>query len=92
MTMPKTGDQMNSNDRIFSWAKLLSPFAVGLIGALLGGFSSYTITKYQVAQLSIDIAKLEARVQNIETSQSFVTERMVRVETKIDILLNDSRK
>jgi hypothetical protein len=87
MSIPKSGDQMNQNDRIFSWARLLSPFVVGMIGALLGGFSSYTITKIQVAQLGIDIAKLEARVQNIETSQSFVTERMVRVETKIDLLL-----
>jgi len=92
MSLPQSGDTINSSDRIFSWARLLSPFVVGMIGALIGGFASFTITQQQVSQQGIAITKLEGRVLVIESHQSLVIERMARVETKIDILLNDSRK
>jgi hypothetical protein len=92
MSLPQNGDKLNSSDRIFTWARLLSPFVVGIIGALIGGFASFTITQQQVAQQGISITKLEARVSVIESNQSLVIERMARVETKIDILLNDARR
>lgn len=91
MSLPKNGDSLNVGDRIFSWARLLTPLLVGIIGALIGGFASFTITQQQVAQQGIAITKLEARVSVIESNQSLVIERMARVETKIDILLSDSR-
>jgi hypothetical protein len=88
MSLPRSGEQVNSGDRIFSWARLFSPFLVGIIGALLGGFASFTITKQQVASQGVAIEKLESRVQVIEVSQSLVIERLARVETKLDILLD----
>lgn len=91
-SIPKNGDILSGGDRIFSWARLLSPFIVGIIGALIGGFASFTITQQQVQQQGISIAKLEGRVLLIENNQSLVIERMARVETKIDILLSDVRK
>lgn len=90
--LPKNGDNLSSGDRIFTWARMLSPFMVGIIGALIGGFASFTITQQQVQQQGISIAKLESRVLIIESNQSLVIERMARVETKIDILLSDLRK
>jgi len=62
-----------------------------MAGALIGGYASYQVAQAtntaQFKQQAIDLGKLEQRVQRIEDSQSFVIERMARIETKVDILL-----
>lgn len=87
-SLPRNGDILSGGDRIFSWARLLAPFFVGIIGAMIGGFASFTITKEQVMHNTADIVKLEQRVNKIENDQSLLIERMARVETKIDVVLD----
>lgn len=92
MTLPKNGDILSGGDRIFSWARLMAPFLVGIIGAMIGGFASFTITKEQVQHNTSDIIKLEQRMGKIENDQSLLIERMARVETKLDIVLDNLRR
>ncbi len=61
---------------LFEWIKTLGPYAVILVSAV----GSYYVVREKVRSLEGRVEKLEDRVEPIG-------ERLVRMETKIDILL-----
>lgn len=89
--LPKNGDILSGGDRIFSWARLLSPLIVGIFGALLGGYTSYQVAQAEnrshFQRQDVAIEKLEARVSIIESGQTAILAKLASLEAKADLLL-----
>ena len=88
----KSGETVSANDKIFSWARFFAPFIVGIVGALIGGFASFTITQQQVAYNAIAIEKHDKRIGVLEQEKLYNADRFARIEVKLDLLLEASRK
>ena len=82
----------------FKKSPIVSILVSVISGLILGGASNYLAAQQAIASqqarlesIGRDTIKNEERIRQIERTQHAVTERMVRVETKIDILLERER-
>ncbi len=66
------------------WLQLIGPQLIALI---VGAFAAYMTANVTLARLDERTAELEAKVKILESRTRDDGERLVRVETKIDIIL-----
>jgi len=69
---------------------LIGAFISGLVGSGFGAGGAYVAVKFRLKSLEERITKAEAKLETQATDFKAHGERLVRIETKLDIILNKS--
>lgn len=67
------------------WANILGPQVIALI---IGAFAAYMTANVTLARLDQRTTELEAKVKIMQTDRKDESERLIRLETKIDLILD----
>ncbi len=67
---------------------LIGAFLSGLIGSGFGAGGAYVAVKFRLKSLEERLTKAEAKLETQSTDFKVHGERLVRIETKLDIILN----
>lgn len=78
-----------TTERAQQWAQLLGPQIIALV---VGAFAAYMTANVTLARLDERTSELEAKVKVLEQRTHSDAERLVRVETKIDIILEKASR
>ena len=69
---------------------LIGAFVSGLVGSAFGAGGAYMAVKLRLKSVEERLTKAEAKLENQATDFKMHGERLVRIETKLDIILNKS--
>lgn len=77
-----------TTDNARQWANLVGPQIIAL---LVGAFSAYMTATVTLARLDQRTEQLEAKVERLEARGDADREQLIRLETKIDYLIERSK-
>ena len=78
--------QPSNNERVFTWARFLTPVIVGIASSLLTAFGNWKVLEYKLDAFDQRLAKQEARVDTIESDRIRDAERYGEISAKLDSL------